>query len=301
MPVRCTFFFEYGRTGWSETHYYLPGTTLDQANDPALSFAKSRANLLGGPLSAGNLLITPVLNYIRLSLDTVFRDSTLVTPTNTLLAQLQLTGQIKTIALDAGDFGNVSLRCRAEGGFGTRAIIYLAGVPESIFPGANTVSFNAVSGYATAFTQFQKLLTNTQWGFRSKVGAAKFQVQNVTAEAAAPNRIIIYVPAAFTVSVGDKVQLRNFTAQSKAYKPLNGVFTVGAFLAGASGAPNQITLQGTGGRDPSLVLAYGQAEKQTFTYMNYTTLLGLGPSSRKRGVGLGAPVGRRSPVKQYAG
>lgn len=301
MPVRVTFFFEFGRSGWSETHYHIPSSALADAAGPAKQLALIRANLLGGPVSAGEVNQTPVLQYIRLSLDNVFRDSTLVTPSNTLLAQLNFVTSIKQVALEAGDYANVSLRLRAEGGPLTRAIMYLGGCPEAIFPGGNVVSFNAVTGYASVFGQWVALMTNTQWGFRTKSGAAAFQVQSVGAENVAPNRIIIFTPAGFTTSVGSKVQLRNFTAESKAFKPLNGVYTVGNFVAGASGAPNQVTLQGTNGRDPSLVLKIGTIEAVTPRYQAYTSIFGLGVSSRKRGVGFGAPVGRRRPAKQYAG
>lgn len=314
MPIKTTFFFDFAKSGWSETHYYMAGNVINvKAQQDAYAFAQKRAAILGGPVIVnGTNVGQPLLNWIRMSLDGVFRDSELVTNDQTDISALALTGGPWTSTNSGGVYRNLSLRCRGQTTDLTkRAILYLGGLPDAVFTGDTSYSFSLPLGFQTAWTQFQNAITNGQWGFRAANNSPPVQVGSVTVEAVAPSRLQLNMTGGFTTIgpppvpvtpvVGSAIQLRNFTAINRAFKPLNGIFYIAAYSAngGAGGLP-LITLAGTENRDPTLIFKIGTAELVGKAPVPYTDFFALGPSSRKRGLGLGSPVGRRRPVKQYA-
>jgi hypothetical protein len=238
----------------------------------------------------------------------VFRDSELGNVDELAVEALQLQSTLRAVNQNAeivvasGVFRNMSLRCRGEANTINRSIMYLGGCPTAIFTGTGTFDMGKIDGYTNAFKAYQKSLLRDAWGFRCRTLPTGVQVAKVTAEAIQPAKLQLNMGAAFPVAPGNWIQLRNFTAKSKAYKPLNGKFQVDAvsLTGGANGLP-LITLKGTEGRDPTLVFVCGTAEPIAYKPLNYVAFFALGPSSRKRGVGSGSPVGRKKPEKVYAG
>lgn len=297
MGLKVTMFFDEAKFGWSESHYWIAGGAVDSIDAQCLALGKARAALLGGG-GALNGQPGPTLNFIRVSDDTVFRDSHLVQLNSRVSGPLGLTS---STAVQKGPTGqpNVAVRMRGESTPRVRAYFYLAGCPAAINPWGNYVDFSQITGYPTYVDKYISVL-QTGWGFRAKSLPVQSKVYMVGSEAVQPGRLQIYVVGAYAANIGDPIQLSGFRMASRANQPINGKYQIGNVVANAGPpATTIITLNNTSGRDPTAVVKMGTVNSLTYAPVPYTDVFAVAVSTRKRGVGFGRPVGRRAPAKVY--
>jgi hypothetical protein len=305
MGIKVTMFFSMQNFGWTESHFYLgAGAAIDSFDNQARALAKARSALLGakGPDKSQG---APILTTVRISNDTIYRDSHIVTLNEVDGGPLNMIGSIKAGSVpgsNVADFENVAIKIRAESGVLKRAFFYLCGVPQGVNEFGNVVNLGGVAGFPDLFGQFRSILTTGgSWGFRSKVipavagptvpiGLARSIA--ITREAVDPGRLVITNATIAGVVAGSYVTLKNWTMRSRSYQPVNGTYQVGAVSAGNAGQA-LYTLNGTEGRDPTEVVGLGAMFAVSYEYLPYTNVFATSIVSRKRGVGSEKPHGRR--------
>lgn len=275
MP-RGTMFFESGRYGWSETHWYQSqSASLTQVQADLDILAKKRAWLLGAGAT---------LTYCRVSYDDTFRDSLLDD------------GPVPTIAANGIPYYNpaleslyadspfISVLLRAEGTALYRKQIYLGACPQG---SEELPVFGLGPAWLSAFNLYSKAL-QALWGFKVQskdpVAAPRIAVSNATfAGGVATLTLASSIPGGFTPPFKLRVSQLKATPN---FVP--GVYTVASYaLPPGTGT---VVL-----REQVASTVYdggGIVHPITYTVVPYTNLIPIGVTHRKRGVGYDPPRGR---------
>jgi len=279
MGIKVTMFFRMQNFGWTESHYYLAANAAIDSFDPAATaLAKARAALLGAK-GSDPTQGAPVLTGVRISDDTIYRDSHIVQSNEAQAGNLQMVGNFKAGTIpgsNVADFENVAIKVRAESGVLKRAFFYICGVPQGVNSYGNVCDLSGALNFPDKFGQYRAILTtNGLWGFRSKVipaivgpgvpnGLARSLA--LTNEAVAPGRLVVTNNTIAGVVAGSYVTLKNWTMRSRAYRPVNGTYQVGAVAPGAQGQ-SLYTLNGTEGRDATENVGLGAMFAVSYTYL----------------------------------
>jgi hypothetical protein len=159
MFGRATMFFKQGEFGWSETHWHQNiNITTGALYTASLGLANARAALLDSQST---------LNEVRVSQDTVFRDSLV----ETFIPPLSGAGFGGGGAFGLQPFDVLSLR--AEGTSQYRKIIYLGGIESSFW--SNPFVGISDPGWLAYFNIYKaELLAN--WGFKAQVSPDKTMI-----------------------------------------------------------------------------------------------------------------------------
>lgn len=280
MP-RATMFFSDGKYGWSESHYDpVDGDSLQVVLTKAIELATARSLLLG----AG-----PTLDYIRVSYDSVWRDS-LVAP------GIQPYGPPpnyynKKFPPPDGNSDVAYSVFQAMGLSGTlfRKPIYLSGVPDVVITDPQSNPINP--DWRKAFNAYRAILIAT-WGFkvidRDPTSNPPKTIQAIS-YANPPGLTTLNVPG-HGLLTGDKVRVYG-VKQAPNTNKLNGVWFVTVPVVGGNPDVNNIQLNGYGTLDPKW-LGGGQIQKQIYAVKPYTDVFIKRETHRKRGRPFDSPRGR---------
>lgn len=303
LGIRCTMFFQLDANGWSETHWNIAASDLVTARNDLLELVKKRLAIAGH----GVRLIGG-----RVSRDGVFRDSKVLdlSPVGAVPFKVKATdynGNQIGQGWDAEDMATCVL-ARGESMEDRRKSLYLSGIPDGmIATGEDDLNYNAVPGWVVNWEAYRDLLKTPIWGFRTRVrpaddvNATPKAVTGWQVEAAAPLRVGFIVAdgqAGADYTIGQKVQLRNFTMRQRVYRTINGVYTVGAVTDDSSNNRHIYFLNGTENRDPNTFLAPGTIERVLYNSYRYDDVVLLRKGRRKRGRPFNLPPGRlTTPVR----
>lgn len=299
MPAsgcRVTFFFSDDVYGFSETHNYLAASQISAAINPAKALLKKRLKICG-------FGVTPV--GVRLSMEGVFRDSQVLSADD-LAGLAPATGTYQdsngVAQPNDSDQPKACVRVRAESGTLHRKSIFLAGVPDVIIrenPRGPAVA--QIPQWEKDFKLYVKELLNG-WGFvarsaengnltRRQVTAVQTQVGTALIGLSTPS-----VGQAYTV--GQKVQVRNFTRKNVAYASINGTWQVDSVVADSPVAGfTTYYLRNSSLVAASTILNMGTIQLVDYSTWAYDDVQLQGQTTRKRGNRFLAGPGRRSVRK----
>lgn len=262
---RCTYFFECGKAGWSETyHAYGDFPVLRDLKPWAESLGRARAGLLKSPAA---------ITAYRLSYSDTWRDAIM-----TNLQPFSWEGPVINTAFTVMGIG-ASLLCRAESGIFNRRSFYLAGAPA--FCG-NGQKYTPSAQFETRFDLF-KVELQEKWGWLATGNdPITYPQKTITGYNAGTSAWTI---GAHGFVVGDTVLIHGVTTMTKKFNATGKVLTVvdANNVILTTPAPNNLLLPMT-----------GWARKQVKIVVPYTDRTEVvRVTSRKRGRPFDVPVGRR--------
>jgi hypothetical protein len=292
-----------GRSSWTESHYYLSGSTIPAATPDFIALANARAACLGSGA---------YLTAIRLS----------EVPANRIVEDIGvaapgLTGTWPTPDKKqqyAATLPNVALLMRlqsGQSGAGSSKSIYLA-CPPTINIGTglgNTLNVVIDGSFDTPLGSYMKLLTGsaktdgsdasapqTKWGYRSRANGNPSRVTALAFDANTPPNLLVttLVPVP-GITAGNMVWLSGFRRTARSGDALGGAYFVNKVTVPVSPATSPYVYSITQADDinPAGFSVLGTIQQLEYVYPPY----GLGYSvvkavTRKRGGSLGAPRGR---------
>ena len=182
MPVfgtKAVFFFEDGKSGWSESYYDTGANpTLSSTYDRAMKLARARAKLLagGGNPCGGAGCNNPLLTWVRVSQVGVPRNTMFGNPMGvTVIPGGVPTGwglpdrpSVSDVGVQPPDnpYSAILMICGLAGGGQSKRP--LSGVPDAL---VCDQSFDRNNAFIKAWKQFATELTNGSWGALSALGA----------------------------------------------------------------------------------------------------------------------------------
>lgn len=260
MPIiKCQFFYQTNKWGWSETHYVQQNSLLTALHECEQALT-TRYGMMG---SSGRV------KYIRVS-DPLIRGDARVKVINEFFIQGK--------SADPSDIPTTALILRFECSDTMRRTQYLRGFPDIIV--ANGGQYIPSAGFATSFTAWKNFMINgNTFGLR---GLDRSAVETPIAN-------VVTAGGVTTVTTGAPHGLANlsFVRITKAF-PLNSVN--GVWRINVTGA-SAFTLLG-----PAPVnswLSGGLVQARIYTFLPYQKIEIVGPGRRDTGRPIDSPVGRR--------
>jgi len=275
---RLTIFFEDGKYGWSESHFYrAPVTDLHQVINDGVILARARADLLG---------TGPTINELRASFDDVFRDS-FINVFNPPLQTTLFAGGGSVPPEVTSDLPYSVTLLRLESGANYRRSLYLSGVPD-----AYQLDPNAQYGaqWETNFGLWADQLaddpvnqTTGLWGFKALQRPPDVPTFPITGITFGLPTIITAVGNTFTV--GQRIHIR-LVKQTPKKPSVNGFWYVLAKTG------DQVTLANSSFAGEAYLGGGIVYDAQTYAIKPYTDVRIVRETHRKRGRPFDCPHGR---------
>lgn len=287
MPVKVTMFMAAEGYSWSESHYYLGGSTFDLASGPALQLCRLRKPLLGdyANLTGCRLSYVPANRQIYDLDPAAFSNGG---------------GTFDIIpGGSASDQPFTSLMLNLQN-LAANKNLYLAGIPDGVIqvnpaypngyePGGDFGLF--LAAYMAYLCG--NLAGSGVWGFRSRIRNPGQIVNAVADQPGFGNNIGVSTAVNAGIAAGQEAYLTGFKRTNTRLPSLAGAYTVVGVVPPGSGNPNWITVLGdTGNVGEDNFFALGQIAPLQFQYLPYQLYRVVRATHRKRGASYGAPRGR---------
>jgi hypothetical protein len=306
MPVKVELIMKAFGQSWSEAHYFLPSSNLQDGAFFGSSLAAWRANALGQGASVTAVRVSNVPG--NRSTQSFNNNGYGWSP----VVLADPTGSIWQATLP-----NVSLLIRLYHAMGlSNAVppknLYLACPPAvAVKGGANqNLDDNLVANGGAIFLQnlrdYLRQLTGgnppstpviqNTWGYRARDDINSQDAVDVVAQAGAPGLVGIQtVDAVATIFAGDEVYVRGFRRENDESPGLNGTWRVAVFIPAAPPTIpfNTYYLAKSGNVSPTNFTRFGQIMPNDFLYVAYDPQYDVVKAvTRKRGGSIGLRRGR---------
>lgn len=295
MPVKVTLEMTAADFSWSETHYYLPGNSLQAAAPSALVLAQARAKLLGygGGVFGVRLSSVPASRTV-------------------LDALLGTSGYSGTWTSGPGAspvdyiaaYTNIALMIQMSASSGPTKNLYLAGLPQAV----QLVQVDYRADYTltdpqlnAALQQYMAILVppgNSQgstsaWGYRQRNPTGPTPIIGISESTDFTPLINVTCTTMPGVTIGSSVYITGTRRESTRLPGLAGAYVVKNTVS-VVGTPTftTYTLSDTAGVTAANFYKLGQIQPTVYQYVGYTGWTPDKLATRKRGVSLGAPRGR---------
>lgn len=282
MPnILVTFEFSAGRQAWTESHYSIGTSNIDDTAIKADLLALARAALLGKYAT---------LDVVRLS----ERDPIGRTATYDLSGPATGTWPVTTVKGKwSTDVPNVALLLKLQGASRPKQL-YLAGIPDVVVAvdPTDVLAYNPDPSFTPAVTFYLNAL-KAQWGYRHRNNGVPGQIGAIVTNVGFPG--MVGVTASFDIgsTLGNLVQVRGCRRLNLRSPSINGIWQVAGVII-ATGPPPVYTtfLRASGGVDPSNFTKLGTVALQGFQIVPYGDGEVAKVVTRKRGGSIGLPRGR---------
>lgn len=282
MSIRATLLMSAGKYTWSESHYWIGGTTLQGSYNAGAALGSARAALLGQNARLDN---------VRMSEDGATRRVQYLDPA--------LFDHVSRLPPDMGDDvytsdrPNSSVLVRFLSPVGYK-LLYLAGIPDGmvvtdpLFP----KGIKILPQWAAVWNTYKGLLAGT-WGYRAKQNGPAGIVKFVITNSMYPGKVGVQTDGLISLNSGDTVQLKGFRRENPRSKDLNGIWRVGQVTEPVSPSPTwTYFLERSSGVDPFNFYKLGTIAKLEYQIVPYGGALIERAVTRKRGGSFMLPRGR---------